>query len=185
MSTIRKTLVLAVILLSLYVQVAVGERASDKITPPVAKRVPKKLEKHGHIRIDNYHWLKERDNPEVINYLKAENKYTDLVMAHTKALQETLFEEFKGRIKQTDMSVPYKKDDYYYYDRQEEGKEYPIYCRKKNSLENKEEIMLNINELAEGHEFIRVTSLEVSHKIRDPSPVTRDPSDERRATKLK
>jgi len=163
MSTIRNTLVLAVILLSLHVQVAVGEHPSDKITAPVAKQVPKKLEKHGHIRIDNYYWLKERDNPEVINHLKAENEYTDLVMGHTKALQGTLFEEFRGRIKQTDMSVPYKKDDYYYYDRYEEGKEYPIYCRKKKSLESKEEIMLNINELAQGHEFIRVTSLEVSH----------------------
>jgi len=115
---------------------------------PVAKKFPTKLEKHGHIRIDDYYWLKERDNPEVINYLKAENEYTEAIMAHTKGLQKTLFQEFKARIKQTDMSVPYKKDDYYYYTRTEDGKEYPIYCRKKGSLENSEKVMLDLNKMA-------------------------------------
>ena len=134
---------------------AVGEHAPQPV-PPVAKKVPKHLEKHGHVRIDDYYWLKERDNPKAVEYLKVENEYTDLVMAHTEGIQQTLFEEFKGRIKQTDMSVPYKQDDYYYYRRYEEGKEYPIYCRKKGVLESEEEIMLNVNELAEGHEFISV-----------------------------
>jgi len=110
---------------------------------PVAKKIATKLEKHGHARIDDYYWLKERDNPEVTNYLKAENQYTEAIMAHTKGLQETLFEEFKARIKQTDISVPYKQDDYFYYTRHEEGKEYAIYCRKKGTLESEEEIMLN------------------------------------------
>jgi oligopeptidase B len=132
-------------------------------TPPTAKRIPKRLEKHGHVRIDDYHWLKERENPEVLDYLKAENEYTDSVMAHTKGIQKTLFEEFKNRIKQTDMSVPYKQDDYYYYRREEEGKQYPVYCRKKASLDSDEEIMLNVNKLAEGHEFISVRRGVISH----------------------
>jgi oligopeptidase B len=129
---------------------------------PVAKKIPTKLEKHGHIRIDDYYWLKERDNPEVINYLKAENDYTQTIMAHTKGLQETLFQEFKTRIKQTDMSVPYKKDDYYYYTRTEEGKEYPFYCRKKGSLAKSEHVMLDVNKMAKGHEFFSVSQRNIS-----------------------
>jgi oligopeptidase B len=129
---------------------------------PVAKKIPTKLEKHGHIRIDDYYWLKERDNPEVIDYLKAENEYTEAIMAHTKGLQKTLFEEFKARIKQTDMSVPYKKDDYYYYTRTEEGKEYPFYCRKKGSLETSEKVMLDVNKMAKGHEFFSVGQRNIS-----------------------
>ena len=140
---------------------AAGEQVPAPM-PPVARKVPKRLEKHGHVRIDNYYWLKERENPKVIKYLKAENEYTDSVMAHTEGIQQTLFEEFKGRIKQTDMSVPYKRDDYYYYTRHEGGKEYRIYCRKKGTLQSEEEIMLNVNELAEGHEFISVSRGEVS-----------------------
>ena len=140
---------------------AAGECA-PKPLPPVAKRVPKRLEKHGYVRIDEYYWLKERENPEVIEYLEAENQYTDTIMAHTEGIQQILFEEFKGRIKQTDMTVPYKRDDYYYYIRHEEEKEYPVYCRKKGTLEGEEEIMLNVNELAEGHEFISVSRGEVS-----------------------
>ncbi|NIP25906.1 MAG: prolyl oligopeptidase family serine peptidase [Phycisphaerae bacterium] len=129
---------------------------------PVAKKIPTKLEKHGHIRTDDYYWLKERDNPEVIDYLKAENEYTEAIMAHTKGLQETLFEEFKTRIKQTDMSVPYKKDDYYYYTRTEEGKDYPFHCRKKGSLESPEKVMLDVNKMAIGHEFFSVGQRNIS-----------------------
>ncbi len=130
--------------------------------PPVARKIPVKLEKHGHTRIDDYYWLKERDNPEVINSLKTENEYTEAITAHTKGLRETLFQEFKARIKQTDMSVPYKKDDYYYYTRTEEGKQYPIYCRKKSSLETFEEVMLDVNKMAKGHEFFSVGSRNIS-----------------------
>jgi oligopeptidase B len=85
-----------------------------KFSPPVAKVKPVNLEKHGLMRTDNYYWLNQRDDPEVMAYLEAENAYTKAVMAHTNGLQETLFEEIRGRIKQTDMSVPYKKDDYFY-----------------------------------------------------------------------
>ena len=120
----------------------------ERLEPPRAKVVPKKLEIHGDVRIDNYYWLNERDNPEVIAYLEAENEYTDAVMAHTKDLENLLFEEIKGRIKQTDKTVPYKLDDYYYYTRSEDGKEYRIHCRKKGSLDGEEEIMLDVNVMA-------------------------------------
>src|SRR3970040_104195 len=102
------------------------------------RKIPRRLEKHGHIRVDDYYWLRERDNPDVIRYLNEENEYAAKEMAHTRAFEEKLFEEIKGRIKQTDMSVPYKRDDYYYYTRFEEGKEYPIYCRKPGSLDGAE-----------------------------------------------
>lgn len=131
-------------------------------TAPVARVEPVKLEKHGDVRVDDYYWLNQRENPEVIKYLEAENDYTTAVMAHTEGLQETLFEEIKNRIKQTDESVPYKLDDYYYYDRREDGKEYPIYCRKKGSLDAAEQIMLDANVLAQGHEFYDVRGRNVS-----------------------
>jgi oligopeptidase B len=131
--------------------------------PPAARKIPTKLEKHGHVRTDDYFWLKDRNNPEVIKYLEAENAYTDAVMAHTKPLQAKLAQEFKDRIKQTDMSVPYSKDGYYYYTRMEEGKEYPIYCRKKGSLTAAEEVMLDANKMAEGHAFFVVGDWDVSY----------------------
>ena len=130
--------------------------------PPMAKIEPVSLEKHGHVRTDNYFWLKERDNPDVIAYLEAENAYTEAATAHTAELREAIFEEIKGRIKQDDASVPYKRDDYFYYRRYEEGQEYPIYCRKKGSLDAAEEILLDVNKLAEGHEFFAVSGVRVS-----------------------
>lgn len=135
---------------------------TDSVKPPVAKTVPTRLAKHGHERIDPYYWLKERENPEVIEYLKAENQYTEAVMAHAEELYAKLFEEIKGRIKQTDISAPFKKGDYFYYQRFEEGKEYPIYCRKKGNLDTTEEVMLDVNELAKGHSFFSVGGQEVS-----------------------
>jgi oligopeptidase B len=122
----------------------------------MVKKIPTKLEKHGHVRVDQYYWLRERDNPEVIKYLNQENQYAAQDMAHTQAFEEKLFEEIKGRFKQTDMSVPYRRDDYFYYTRYEEGKEYPIYGRRRGSLDQPEEIMLDANVLAEGHEFFSV-----------------------------
>ncbi|MBI5472015.1 MAG: S9 family peptidase [Ignavibacteriae bacterium] len=132
--------------------------------PPRAKAKLVKLEKHGHVRNDFYFWLRERDNPDVIKYLNAENDYTDAVMASTKQLEETLFAEIKSRIKQADLSVPYKLDDYYYYTRFDEGKEYPIYCRKRGSLDAAEEIMIDGNALAEGHDFFNIGSAAVSFR---------------------
>ncbi len=140
----------------------VDSQTQQEARPPMARVVPKRLEKHGHVRIDNYHWLNQRENPEVIAYLEAENEYTKAVMAHTENLQEQLFEEIRGRIKETDISVPYKLDDYWYYTRWEEGKEYPIYARKKGSLEAPEQIMLDANKMAEGHGFFSVGGRAVS-----------------------
>ncbi len=130
--------------------------------PPVAKVVPTRLEQHGDVRIDNYHWLKDRDNPDVLRYLEAENAYTAGVMAPTKPLQETLFREFKARIKQTDVTVPYRKDDYYYYSKTEDKKNYPIYCRRKGSTEAPEQVMLDVNRIAEGHKFCSARPAEVN-----------------------
>lgn len=144
----------------LFATVATGTDLNIK--PPVAKVVPKRLEKHGHVRIDNYDWLRERDNPEVIKYLEAENEYTLALMARTGERQATLFQEFKARIKQTDTSVPYRKDGYFYYTRMEEGKNYPLHCRRKGSLDAPEEIMLDVNKFAEGHTFYSVSGLQVS-----------------------
>ncbi|MBN1640693.1 MAG: S9 family peptidase [Anaerolineae bacterium] len=140
-----------------------GTDMSDRVaSPPVAKRVPVRLETHGHVRVDPYYWLKDRQDPEVIAYLEAENAYTDAVMAHTEPFQEALFEEIRGRIKQTDMSVPYRMDDYVYYTRWVDGQEYPIYCRKRDLPDAPEEVLIDVNELAVGHEFVSVGRFAVS-----------------------
>lgn len=131
-------------------------------TPPLAKQLPHELSIHGDTRIDPFYWLNERENPEVVDYLTQENAYTQQMLAHTKPLQETLFQEIKGRIKEDDQSVPYLYNGYYYYTRYEVGKEYPIHCRKKESLTAPEEILLNVNELAEGHDYYQVGSLNIS-----------------------
>jgi oligopeptidase B len=128
----------------------------------MVKKIPTKLEKHGHTRVDDYYWLRERENPEVINHLNEENDYAAKETAHTRAFEEKLFEEIKGRFKQTDMSVPYKRDDYFYYTRYEEGKEYPIYARKRGALDQPEGIMLDANVLAQGHEFFSIGGWAVS-----------------------
>lgn len=135
----------------------------ENMSPPKAPQIPERLERHGHIRIDNYYWLKERENPEVVKYLEAENDYAKAVMAHREKFEASMFQEIKGRIKQTDLSVPYKLDDYYYYTRFEEGCEYPLFCRKKGSLDSDEHLMLDVNVLAEGHEFFAVGGCVVSY----------------------
>lgn len=129
---------------------------------PIAKIIPTTLESFGHQRTDNYFWLRDRNNPEVTAYLEAENAYTNAQMADVQSLQDKLFEEITSRIKQTDESVPYKHNGYYYYTRYEEKKEYPIYCRKKGTLDADEEIMLDVNLLAEGKRFCQVAGLSVS-----------------------
>jgi oligopeptidase B len=138
------------------------EVPNDFKNAPQAKKVPFTLEKHGDIRIDNYYWLNDRENPEVIQYLESENKYTNEALSHTEEFQKKLFNEMVGRIKQTDESVPYKSNGYWYYTRFEEKKEYPIYCRKNDSIENVEEVILDVNILAEGHSFMDVTGMSIS-----------------------
>lgn len=136
--------------------------AQDASEPPVAAVKPKTLENHGTKRVDNYYWLRERENPEVIEYLNAENQYADQVLADIKPLEEELFEEIKGRIKQDDASVPYMDRGYEFYTRFEQGKQYPLYCRKVNKPDAAEEVMLDVNQLAEGHDFCSVTGFRVS-----------------------
>ncbi len=131
-------------------------------TPPVATVIPQKLVKHGDTRIDNYFWLRDKSNPAVIDYLKAENAYTEAVMKPTEPLQEKLYQEILGRIKQTDLSVPERIDDFYYYSRTEQGKQYPILCRKKGNLQAPEEVLLDLNELAKGHTYFRLGASRVS-----------------------
>ncbi len=137
-------------------------KTSTHMEAPVAAKKPKELTIHGDTRIDNYYWLRERENPEVIAYLEAENSYRELVMKDTKGFQNELFDEIVGRIKQTDESVPYRKNGYYYYTRYVEGMEYPVYCRKKGSLEAEEEILANVNEMAQGHAYYQVGGMSVS-----------------------
>jgi oligopeptidase B len=124
----------------------------DFVLPPVAAKKPQTFNNHNYRRVDDYFWLKDKTKPEVISYLKAENAYTDTVMASTKALQAKLFEEMKGRIKEDDSSVPTLDNGYYYYNRQEKGKQYSISCRKKGNTEAPEEIVFDQNKLAEGHQ---------------------------------
>lgn len=185
-----------------------NEESQSQVKIPKAKKVAKKFVEHGNERIDNYYWLNQREDKEVIAYLEAENAYTDAKMKHTETLQENLFQEMKGRIKQTDMSVPYDYNGYNYYTRYEEGKEYPIYCRKKilvvlehaevsnklkkekkhhnsgslkksdlskkksisksddlkkNEALGEEEIMFDVNKMAEGHEFYALGGLSISN----------------------
>lgn len=130
--------------------------------PLIAKKEPKALSIHDDTRIDHYYWLNDRENPDVIAYLNAENDYLNAQMAHTQALQETLYKEIVARFAQTDMTVPYKYNGYFYITRYEEGQEYPIHSRKKGNLEAEEEIMLNVSELAKGHAYYSVGGRAVS-----------------------
>lgn len=134
----------------------------SKVTTPVAEKVPFELEKHGDVRVDNYYWLNNREDQKVIDYLNAENAYYEEMTAHTKAFQEDLFQEMKSRIKEDDESVPYFKNGYYYITRFEKGKDYPIYSRKKGSLDAPEEILFDCNEMAEGHSYFNLGGLNVS-----------------------
>jgi oligopeptidase B len=129
---------------------------------PKANKIPKELTTNGHTRIDNYFWLNDRENPDVIEYLNKENDYTNAVMTDYSDMKEELFQEIVARIKQTDESVPYKENGYFYYTRYEEKKEYPIYCRRKDDMENVEEIILDVNVLAQGYEYFQVSGLDIS-----------------------
>ncbi|NEU76925.1 oligopeptidase B [Hassallia byssoidea VB512170] len=142
-------------------------RLQHIVNPPVAEKQPQVLELHGDRRIDDYFWLRDIDNDKAIAYLEAENAYTQSMMQHTEALQTKLYDEMLARIQETDLSVPFRKDDYYYYSRTEEGKAYPIHCRKKGSLDATEEVLLDQNELAQGHEFFSLGVFQISpnHQI--------------------
>lgn len=147
-----------------------AETTNNAVAPPVPEKVPQQLSGN---RTDNYYWMKlsdaqknaeEKDEQtqKVLNYLTSENDYLKAKLSHTEPLQEKIYNEIVGRIKQTDESVPYKDNGYWYYTRYEEGKEYPIYCRKKGTLEAAEEILLNVNDMATGHDYYSITGLSVS-----------------------
>ncbi len=130
--------------------------------PPVATKKPVTAEKFGDKRVDDYFWMRDKANPEVIEYLKAENTYTDSVLGPLKGFQETLYKDMLSRIKETDENVPYKKGEYWYYSRTETGKQYNIQCRKKGTLDAKEEIILDLNELGKDKKFLGLGSFDVS-----------------------
>ncbi|CAL2092552.1 Dipeptidyl aminopeptidase BI [Tenacibaculum sp. 190524A05c] len=149
------------------------EKMTNNTTPPVAEKQPKQLEKHGDVRTDNYFWMrltddqknaekKDEQTQKVYDYLNSENKYFEDVMGYTNDFQENLFQEMKGRIKEDDESVPYKRNGYFYITRYEKGQQYPIYSRKKENLEAAEEIMFDVNKEAEGHDYFQLGGLNVS-----------------------
>ncbi len=141
-------------------------KKSMTLTPPSAQKIAKNLEIHNDSRIDNYYWLNNRDDEEVIDYLERENDYYTKMTAHTKAFQTDLFEEMKARIKEDDESVPYKLRGYFYITRYEIGKDYPIYTRKKDSLDAPEEILFDVNEMAKGHSYYNLSGMNISEDNR-------------------
>src|SRR4249920_1029934 len=130
--------------------------------PPVAPKQPHKLEIHGDTLVDEYYWLKNKGTPEVESYLKAERAYSEAFMQPTAALQAKLYDEMLSRIQQTDADVPARERGFYYYSRTEEGKQYPIHARRKGSPDAPEQVILDVNALGAGKEFISVAAMEVS-----------------------
>ena len=133
-----------------------------EMKPPVCPKRPFEIETHGDVRHDDYYWLNKREDQEVIQYLEAENSYTNAVMKDTEPLQKSLYDEMLGRIKQDDSSVPYFLNGYWYYTNVQESKEYPVFCRKKGSLDSPEIVLLDVNELAEGKSFCQVGGMSIS-----------------------
>lgn len=163
MTTILKTkpLLMALIAIS-FAFTACNNSENMDINAPVAKIIPHEMTIHEHTRVDNYYWLNQREDSNVIQYLTDENTYTNAILKHTDGFQTELYDEILGRIKQDDNSVPYFKNEYWYYTRYEEGKEYPIYCRKFKTLNADEQIMLNVNNLADGYAYYAASGLSVS-----------------------
>ena len=147
-----------------------NSEVAETLQPPKAEKIPEELTANGNKRIDNYYWMKlseaQRDTDvkdeqtaKVINYLNEENTYLAANLEHTKALQDKLYNEMVGRIKQNDESVPYKNNGYWYYSRFKKGQEYPIHCRRKGTMSAAEEILLDVNELSKGHSYYSVQGL--------------------------
>jgi oligopeptidase B len=132
------------------------------VSPPVAAKKPKVTTKFGERRVDNYHWLRQKENPEVVEYLNAENVHGEALMRPLAGFRERLYKEMLSRIQETDESVPYRRHGYWYYQREVEGQQYPIYCRRRGSMEAAEEILLDVNALAKGHKFTALGILDVS-----------------------
>ncbi|MEN8125465.1 MAG: S9 family peptidase [Bacteroidota bacterium] len=171
----KRNLILVLLITTIFAASCKKEEMKEKqdINPPIADKVPKELEKHGDVRIDNYYWMRLTDEQrndktpdehtqKVLDHLNAENNYFDKKMGHTEKFREDLFQEMKSRIKEDDQSVPYKDNGYYYITRYEIGGQYPIYSRKKETLEAEEEILFDVNKMAEGHEYFHLGGLGVS-----------------------
>lgn len=142
--------------------ILLGATACAQPAPPVAPQRPWRDSIHGQVRSDEYHWLRERDDPEVLAYLAAENAYSDAAMRHTRPLQERLYREFRGRVQESDLSVPVKLDSFYYYERTVKGQEYSLHCRKQGSLKAEEQVLLDENRLARGHAYYSIDGTFVS-----------------------
>ncbi|MFH2204524.1 MAG: S9 family peptidase [Elusimicrobiota bacterium] len=139
-----------------------AQAGAEQPRPPQAKRVFQKLEKHGVTRVDPYYWLKERDNPEVLAYLKAENEYAEAMLKPVRRLRRKLFAEFKSRIKENEASAPVRSGPYVYYTRYQKGKEYSLHCRRRGGMDGAEEVLLDVNKLAKGHKFFQLGAFEIS-----------------------
>ena len=156
------SLVISSLILTSGYALAADDASSPLPAPPVARKAPKTTEINGRTMVDNYFWLRDKKNPEVKAYLEAENAYTDAVMKPTEGLQKKLYDEMLSRIKETDVEVPYKEGDYFYYSRTEAGKQYQIHCRKKGSMDAPEEVVLDMNEMAKGQKFMSLGAYNVS-----------------------
>lgn len=136
--------------------------SKENLSPPIADKISYQHKIHDHIRVDNYYWMNQRDNPEVVDYLERENDYYQKMTAHTLSFQDQLYNEMRGRIKEDDNSVPYFLNGYWYITRYELNKDYPIYTRKKGALTAEEEILFDCNKMAEGHDYFRLVGISVS-----------------------
>ena len=135
---------------------------NNSISSPKADKIPTSFKKHDDLRIDNYYWLNEKENPEVIDYLERENDYYNKMTAHTKGFQEKLFEEIKGKIKEDDESVPYFINGYWYVTKYKKDMDYPVYIRRKDSINAKDEVLFNCNDLAKEHEYFNLSNIQIS-----------------------
>lgn len=145
----------------LILSIACQNEKKSSMDAPVAKKIPFEIETHGDVRVDDYYWLNDRENPEVIAYLEAENEYTKNALSHTEELQNTLYEEMTGRLVENESTAPYYNNGYFYYSRYAEKQEYPIYCRK-TTLDADEEIIMDVNEMAKGYDYYQLGGLSVS-----------------------
>lgn len=157
-----KIIIIFITISSLIFATSCKKEKMENSKAPIANKIPEKLEIHGDVRVDNYYWLNNKEDQKVLEYLNAENAYYEEVTKHTKKFQEELFLEMKSRIKEDDESVPYKRNGYFYITRYELGKQYPVYTRKKESLEAEEEILFDVNQMAEGFDYYAMAGLNVS-----------------------
>src|SRR5690606_5471600 len=138
------------------------QETMENITPPIADKKEEILEKHGDIRVDQYYWLNERENPEVVDYLERENDYYNKMTAHTDDFKDSLFKEMKSRIKEDESSVPDKYNGYWYYTKYETGKDYPIYLRRKDEQGAQQQVIFDCNAMAEGHSYFNLNGINIS-----------------------